>query len=133
MTKRRIFLLIILIFSLQIISLISRSFFDVSLNQSLFFGYLGNNIVGICVSIFLLLLLSIFCFRGYIQTTVYILVSGGAVSNLIDRISYGGVVDYIKFFNLPSFNFADLVIIFGALLLFWNELQAKNVKHPPIP
>lgn len=46
------------------------------------------------------------------------LVAGGAFGNLIDRVKFGGVTDFIsiKFFA-PLFNVADTAIVFGAILM----------------
>lgn len=48
------------------------------------------------------------------------MVLSGGVGNLIDRIRYGYVVDFL-YFNLidfPIFNFADCCVVVGAILLF---------------
>ncbi len=50
------------------------------------------------------------------------LISLGAISNLIDRLRYGFVIDFINWDfgfpgNNPSFNIADVLIISGILLL----------------
>jgi len=42
---------------------------------------------------------------------------GGAVGNLIDRIASGSVIDFIKLPHWPAFNFADMSITFGVILL----------------
>jgi len=42
---------------------------------------------------------------------------GGAVGNLIDRIANGSVIDFIKLPHWPAFNFADMSITFGVILL----------------
>ena len=52
----------------------------------------------------------------------FCLMLGGIVSNLIDRILYGQIVDYINLFSLFSFNIADLAICSGALVLSWKVL-----------
>jgi signal peptidase II len=44
---------------------------------------------------------------------------GGAVGNLIDRISSGAVTDFIKLPLWPAFNVADMAITFGVLALLW--------------
>ena len=44
---------------------------------------------------------------------------GGAIGNLIDRISSGAVTDFIKLPAWPAFNFADISITFGVLVLLW--------------
>ena len=50
---------------------------------------------------------------------------GGTLSNLIDRIFYQGVIDYIHLDFLNNvFNLADVANIVGALILirhFWKE------------
>ncbi len=58
-------------------------------------------------------------------------ISSGALGNAIDRIYFGGVIDFIDFFiyNLhwPAFNFADVFITVGViLLLFDNIFNKKN-------
>jgi signal peptidase II len=47
------------------------------------------------------------------------LLVGGAVGNLIDRISSGAVTDFIKLPHWPAFNVADMAITFGVLALLW--------------
>lgn len=59
--------------------------------------------------------------REWLPVLSYSLIAGGAVGNLIDRIRYGEVVDfiqwYIKSYYWPSFNVADSAISVGATLL----------------
>ena len=45
------------------------------------------------------------------------LVVGGAIGNLIDRILYKAVIDFIDFKVWPSFNIADSAISIGIILL----------------
>ena len=45
------------------------------------------------------------------------LILGGAVGNLIDRISYGYVIDFIDLRIWPVFNIADSAITIGALII----------------
>jgi signal peptidase II len=44
---------------------------------------------------------------------------GGALGNLIDRISSGAVTDFIKLPLWPAFNVADMSISFGVLALLY--------------
>lgn len=44
---------------------------------------------------------------------------GGAIGNLIDRVSHGAVTDFIKLPFWPAFNLADMSITFGVLALLW--------------
>ena len=45
------------------------------------------------------------------------LILGGAMGNLIDRVRFGGVVDFLDFRIWPVFNLADSCITVGAILL----------------
>lgn len=58
------------------------------------------------------------------------LISVGALSNIIDRLVWGYVVDYIHFFNISAFNLADVSIVAGVALLIWRELKGgkKELK-----
>ena len=52
------------------------------------------------------------------------LVSGGALGNLIDRIRYRSVIDFLDFYagsyHWPAFNIADSAITIGGVLLAWH-------------
>lgn len=50
---------------------------------------------------------------------------GGALGNLIDRLSSGSVTDFIKLPHWPAFNVADISITFGVLALLW-VLEGKR-------
>lgn len=58
------------------------------------------------------------------------LVLGGAVGNLIDRVMYGYVVDFIQLFYedwyYPAFNVADSAITVGAVMLVIDALRGKE-------
>lgn len=54
------------------------------------------------------------------------LILGGAAGNLIDRIIYGHVIDFLLFYwkgcFFPAFNIADIAITCGAVLLVLDEI-----------
>ena len=59
------------------------------------------------------------------------LILGGAVGNVIDRILYGHVVDFLDFHwkglgHFPAFNIADSAICIGAALFILDELRRVN-------
>ncbi len=53
-------------------------------------------------------------------------VLGGAISNIIDRIFHGCVVDYISFLNIPTFNLADTAICLGIGWFVFNSFFQKT-------
>ncbi|RFP14877.1 MULTISPECIES: signal peptidase II [unclassified Duganella] len=59
------------------------------------------------------------------------LILGGAIGNVIDRILYGHVVDFLDFHwsgfgHFPAFNIADSAICIGAALFILDELRRVN-------
>lgn len=60
----------------------------------------------------------------------YSLLLGGSISNLIDRIIHGYVIDYFDFtiftYNYPIFNIADICIVIGVLLLVLDLWRNKD-------
>ncbi|KVK90644.1 signal peptidase II [Burkholderia sp. MSMB1498] len=55
------------------------------------------------------------------------LILGGALGNVIDRLIYGHVIDFLDFhvgaWHWPAFNLADSAITVGAVLLIYDELR----------
>ena len=60
------------------------------------------------------------------------LILGGALGNLMDRIAYGYVMDFLDFhwgsYHFPAFNVADSAITCGAALVLWDGLMHKPGK-----
>jgi signal peptidase II len=58
------------------------------------------------------------------------LILGGAIGNVIDRVLYGAVVDFLDFhlygYHWPAFNVADSAISCGAVLLVYEGLIARR-------
>ena len=61
------------------------------------------------------------------------LVIGGAVGNLIDRVQYGYVIDFLDFYlagwHWPAFNIADSAITVGAAILIWDSLFGDHEEQ----
>ena len=58
------------------------------------------------------------------------LVLGGAVGNLIDRLRFGYVTDFIDVGRWPAFNIADSAITVGVILFAYSFLRsARAEKH----
>lgn len=56
------------------------------------------------------------------------LVIGGAIGNVVDRLRYGAVFDFLDFhafgWHWPAFNVADAAITVGVACLFWDAFAA---------
>jgi len=60
-------------------------------------------------------------------STALALVLGGALGNVIDRLRFGAVVDFLDVhaagWHWPAFNVADSAICVGVALLLWQQLK----------
>ena len=57
------------------------------------------------------------------------IVAGAALSNVNDRFIHGGVVDYFFWhygFEFAVFNFADVMINFGVVLILWYSWKGSK-------
>ena len=97
--------------------------FTYTKNTGVAFGIGANNIFLIIVVNIIILGVIIDCIRKK-QTDFKILIPlililSGGVSNLIDRIFRGYVIDFIdiNLFNFPNFNIADICITIGIIFL----------------
>ena len=63
------------------------------------------------------------------------LVMDGALGNVIDRVRFGAVVDFIQWhaagWYWPAFNVADSAITVGAILLAFSTLTTTDKKESP--
>ncbi len=66
--------------------------------------------------------------RERIFSVALMLVLGGAIGNLVDRILYGYVIDFIDVYyqswHWPAFNIADSAITIGAILIALDAIRA---------
>ena len=62
------------------------------------------------------------------------LILGGAAGNLVDRLLYGYVIDFIDLYygvwHWPTFNIADSAITFGAALLLLDAFMGRREDAP---
>lgn len=60
----------------------------------------------------------------------YALILGGAFGNLIDRLRFGEVVDFLDFYigqyHWPAFNVADSAVSIGVIILAYLLLNKRN-------
>ena len=69
-----------------------------------------------------------------LQAIALALVLGGALGNVIDRIAYGYVIDFIQWYYdkwyWPAFNIADSAITAGVVLLIFDTLKSAKKEKP---
>ena len=127
-------------------SLLSKGLFNITYvrNTGGAFGLLSEANTGIRGLIFLLFPV-LACFwlvwmiwaqrnENLLGGIIYSLILAGAVGNLIDRFSYGYVVDFLDFYwkssHFPAFNVADSAISVGASLLVVDiYIQRRREKN----
>lgn len=90
-------------------------------NIGMAFSLNEGNLKNIVISIFVLILLINYIVKqkkylNNITLTCLDFIIGGGISNLIDRIFRGAVIDFIAIFNFPIFNIADCFVVIGWLL-----------------
>ncbi len=106
-------------------------------NRGAAFGMLSDaRWVFILFTIVVIVLMVYFLFTKRIESKLFnisaILIIGGGIGNLIDRIFYGYVVDYLSIsFFPPVCNFADYCITIGAglmviYLMFFSDFMSKK-------
>jgi len=82
-------------------------------------------IVGIAASLFIVYLLARHGHQRLFACALA-LILGGALGNVVDRVAYGHVIDFLDFhwggWHWPAFNLADSAIVGGAGLLILDEL-----------
>lgn len=81
--------------------------------------------VGVAASLFIVYLLARHGTQRLFSLSLAMIL-GGAVGNVIDRVTYGHVIDFLDFhyrgWHWPAFNLADSAIVCGAALLILDEL-----------
>ena len=119
-------------------SKIITSFFTLVLwwNKGVSFSLLGNNTVSPYVLVALSVVISAMLARLASKTTIsaerigYAMIIGGALANVVDRVRYGAVVDFLYFhigeLGWPAFNVADSSICIGVALLLIYLLKAPS-------
>lgn len=100
----------------QVSKLLASKFLPVNYNSGISFGWGGS------VSIFLILAILLLVVFDSIKRGVTIsdiLIISGGLSNIIDRVWRGAVVDWISLFGL-WFNLADVAIAAGVALIIYG-------------
>lgn len=106
-------------------------------NKGICFGLLGSGSARLPVVLGSLLVLVLVWWyirrasemTGSLQSALG-LIAGGILGNLVDRIRYGAVVDFLNFHVWPVFNLADACLVTGVLLLLFLRFKGRpNIPH----
>lgn len=95
---------------------------EITENTGMAFGFNSGNTKNIFLSLVVIFIIISFIRnqREQLEPKVLVAISmalGGGISNIIDRIFRGGVLDFIKILFIPNFNIADLCICIGWILI----------------
>lgn len=109
-------------------------------NHGAAFGMLQNQLwflipITLIISALFLLILVRSPLRRHLMFSIpSVLIFAGAIGNLIDRLVYGYVVDflYFKLIDFPIFNFADCCVVVGCILLFIYLLFISKEEDMPL-
>lgn len=108
-----------------------RGIFHITLvhNRGAAFGILKNHLALFIFTSMLAIVLIYFALKDNRHKKSFnislSLILAGALSNLIDRLFFGYVIDYLDFRIWPVFNLADSAITIGAVLLGYSILKSK--------
>jgi signal peptidase II len=122
---------------------VTPNFFNLTLayNKGAAFSFLNDaggwqrwffTVLAMAVSVVLIFWIKNLSRRERWTAAALALILGGAIGNVIDRIIYGHVIDFIQWyydrFYWPSFNIADSAITVGAAILIIQTLFGKKAE-----
>jgi len=112
-------------------------FFNIILvwNNGVSFSMFSNNTL---IGRFLLIALSVTTYvalylkkeKNKLNRFALIIIIAGAIGNILDRLRYGAVIDFLDFYigeyHWPAFNLADIYICTGVGLIILNSIISKK-------
>ncbi|MBD3319013.1 signal peptidase II [Candidatus Woesearchaeota archaeon] len=101
-------------------------------NTGAAFGLLQHYTTVLIVISFIVLIFFVYAYRdivGQQSTSIFgALILAGALGNLIDRLFFGYVTDFIDFLIWPAFNIADTALTVGGISVVALYLFTKTLK-----
>ncbi len=95
-------------------------------NDGIALGVAAPRSVTVIVTVIIIILLCAWFMRhrghALVERVGLALLIAGGSGNLIDRVYYGCVTDFVAFFGLWHFNIADALIAAGVALLLWHMI-----------
>ena len=115
------------------------SFLDITHihNFGISFGLFSETIPAVFLIVIALLVVFFIIYlllnaHDYLEYWGLFIIICGAIANIIDRFVNGYVIDFIYFhinqFNWPAFNFADIYISVGIIMILLNMLKKFNLN-----
>ena len=108
-------------------------------NDGIAFGLLSSkenylyNLISLIIIIIILILFYLIYKSKNFKKFSYILVTGGALGNVFDRILYKSVPDFIDVhfngFHWFIFNIADIFITIGVICLIYDEIFIEKTEN----
>lgn len=107
-------------------------------NTGIAFSFLEGKVPFIIIMTLIIILIIIKYLKenvySKLEAICYSLVISGALGNLIDRLRYGYVIDFLDFnffdYHFPIFNLADCAIVIGIIsLLLISFKESREEKH----
>jgi len=119
MLKKVYLIAILCVFIDQFVKSVAIESWNVEKNFGAAFGLFQGHLSLLIFFSFLIISFLIYFSNSVKGIGVYgiALLLGGATSNLVDRMLYGYIVDYIHLWFWPSFNLADIFNVLGVILL----------------
>jgi signal peptidase II len=108
-------------------------FFSLQINKDMAFSLPMTYLVLYPIIILILIILIWFWKKDMVKKSILIwpwaLIIIGAISNLLDRIKYGGVIDFINLPYFTVFNLSDVYISMGVVWILWYEWFFRKNKN----
>ncbi len=116
---------------------IIKNFFSITYvknDGAAFSSFSGKGLILVLLAIIVLIILLLYIKKkdniSKIEMISYIMIIGGIIGNTLDRVIYGQVIDYLDFYifgyNYPVFNFADINIVCGVILLGYYIIRSEK-------
>jgi|GEM_PF-5742007 len=131
--KKWVLLLILLLTDKLVKFYIQSSSENILINKHFIFGQFSFN----RVLYFLLVVLALYYFlsafintQSWLQIISYSLLISGILSQAIDRLINGYVIDYINIFDITTINMADIYIVCSVSLLIFYYIKIEVELKP---
>jgi signal peptidase II len=108
-------------------------------NRGISFGLFGkleySHIIFAVIALILTIILLVWMVKAKntLLTVALGLITGGAIGNIIDRVRFGAVADfidfYIKEYHWPAFNIADSAVCVGVFMVCLDGVLSGRIKE----